>query len=62
MVVLGGGRFLMSEVPLDVGSYDLLGVDCDPPRHLRDQKTPTPYRGTSLIGNSPPPPRNTIGP
>ena len=30
MVVLGGGLFLMSEVPLYVGVPDLLEVKCDP--------------------------------
>ncbi|KAJ1478198.1 hypothetical protein T484DRAFT_1961689, partial [Baffinella frigidus] len=48
MVVLGGGRFLMSEIPLYTHpeSYTILL-----PR----------YRGTSLIRNRRPP-RTTIGP
>ena len=54
MVILGGGRFLMSEVPLYSRSTAVLRID----RAAREEVR---YRGTSLIRNTHPH-RITIGP
>ena len=54
---LGGGRFLMGKVPLYAATHS--SFECC--NLFQYSVTPPPYRGTSLIRNSPPP-RTTTGP